>query len=98
MYKVLYDDRELGFFTLRRQSEDVDFAFLSGVYAAFRTSGIGFSCHYSEVVAGLQSGAKRVMTSYSTNNRGAAAVHLSMGHVLHEQWYVLVKHGRQITG
>lgn len=93
VFKVLYDDRELGFFTLKHQSEGVDFAFLSGTYAEFRNSGFGFSCHYCEVVEGIRSGAKRVMTSYSSNNRGAAAVHLSMGHVLHEQWYVLVKHG-----
>ena len=98
VYKILYADRDLGFFTLKRQSDDVEFAFLSGTYAAFRTSGLGFSCHYCEVVEGLRSGAKRVMTSYSSNNRGAAAVHLSMGHVLHQQYYILVKHGSRPAG
>lgn len=92
VFKMLYGDRELGFFTLKRQSDDVQFAFLSGTYSAFRTSGFGFACHYCEVVEGVRSGAKRVLSSYSSNNRGAAAVHLSMGHVLHEQCYILVKH------
>ena len=98
VYQVLYGDRDLGFFTLKRQSADVEFAFLSGTYTAFRTSGLGFTCHYCEVVEGLRSGAKRVMTSYSSNNRGAAAVHLSMGHVLHQQCYMLVKHGSPPIG
>lgn len=96
-FRVLYDDRELGFFTLRRKNEDTQIAFLSGTYAAFRNSGFGFCCHYSEVVEGIRTGAKRVATSYSSNNRGAAAVHLSMGHVLDEQWYVCVKHGKRIA-
>lgn len=93
VYTIFYGERELGFFSLKRQGNGETFAFLSGTYAAFRNSGFGFACHYCEVVEGLRSGAKRVMTSYSSNNRGAAAVHLSIGHVLHQQCYLLVKHG-----
>jgi hypothetical protein len=92
VYQVRYGDRELGFFSLKRTGDAETFAFLSGVYAEFRNSGFGFCCHYCEVVEGIRSGARRVMTSYSSNNRGATAVHLSMGHVLHQQAYILVKH------
>lgn len=95
VFKMLYDERDLGFFTLRRQSEDVEFAFLNGIYDEFRTSGFGFACHYCEIVESFRSGAKRVFTAYSSNNRGAAAVHLGMGHVLHQQCYVFVKHGQR---
>lgn len=92
IYEVNYKDRSVGFFTLRRKDEEVEIAFLSGVYEEFRTSGFGFCCHYCEVTEGVQPGASRVETIYSSNNRGAAAVHLSMGHVLMNQHHILIKH------
>jgi hypothetical protein len=93
VFQMSYSGREFGFFSLKPTGSGEVFAFLSGVYAEFRNSGFGFCCHYCEVVEAIRSGARRVMTSYSSNNRGATAVHLSMGHVLHQQVYILVKHG-----
>ena len=91
-YKLLYQGKDAGFFTLKKQSDTVYFAFLAGIYSDFINSGLGFCTHYYEVLEGKRLGARRVMTVFSSNNRGAVAIHLTMGHILHEQYYILIKH------
>lgn len=92
VYKLTYGDKDIGFFTLKRTSASEFFAFLSGNYSEYLFSGFGFCAHYFEVTEAIRLGAKRVMTSFSSNNRGAASIHFSMGHILHKQYYVFVKH------
>jgi hypothetical protein len=91
-YTLTYNTKNVGFFTLKKQTEHEYFAFLSGIYSDFLSSGLGFCTHYFEVIEAKRQGAKHVNTVYSSNNRGATAIHLNMGHVLREQYYVLVKH------
>lgn len=92
VFKVVYNEKDVGFFTLKRMGSDLHFAFLGGVYREFSTSGFGFCSHYCQIVEGRRQGSKRVMTAYSSNNRGAAAIHMTFGHVLYQQHYVLIKH------
>jgi hypothetical protein len=91
-YKLSFKGKDIGFFTLKRKTDIEYTAFLSAVYPDYFMSGLGLCPHYFEVTEGIALGAKHVMTSYSSNNRGATAIHLSMGHVLHRQYHVLIKH------
>lgn len=95
-YKLVYDDKGVGFFTIKKQTDDELFAFLAGIYSDFLNTGLGFCTNYYEVEEGKRQGAKRIMTAFSSNNRGAAAIHFSMGCVLHKLYYVLIKHKAEL--
>ncbi|MDB4644842.1 GNAT family N-acetyltransferase [Rubripirellula sp.] len=92
LFEVRYDKKPMGFFSLKEISNEITFAFLSGTYDAFRNSGLGFACHHEAIRAAIQFGAKKVKTAFSSNNRGAAAVHFSMGHTLAEQQHIFIRH------
>lgn len=92
MFKIEYKDEQVGFFGLKPRGERDIFAFLGGVYPDYLSSGFGFATNYYEIVEGKKSGARRITSVFSTNNRGAAAIHMSMGYTLLEQQYVLVRH------
>jgi len=97
LYKLVYGDKDFGFFGIKKQTEHDYYAFLGGVYPAFLSSGFGFSTNYYEIEEGRRLGAKRIKSLFSSNNRGAAAIHLSLGYALQQQYYVLIKHGQQKT-
>ena len=92
IYKVEYQHKTIGFFALKMISADVCFSFLAGLYTDFVRSGLGFCPHWHGLMEGFRLGAKRVLTTYSSNNRGAAALHMAMGHCLISQYYVFIKH------
>ena len=91
-YRVSHNQNQVGFFILKKNSEREWFAFLGGLYSSYLESGFGFSMNYFEVIEGQKLGAKRILTSFSSNNRGAAAIHLNLGYNLLKQYYIFVKH------
>lgn len=91
-YKLKYKEDAVGFFTFKQVNENTYFPFLGAVYEKYEKSGFGIALNYFEIEEGIRRGAKRIHSAFSTNNRGATGVHLSMGYVLQEQSYVLIKH------
>ncbi|WP_156968078.1 hypothetical protein [Desulfobacter vibrioformis] len=92
LYKISYNCKDIGFFALKKLTDTEYFAFLSGNYLEYLSSGLGFCAFYCEVTEAKRQGAKRVVGSYSSNNRGTTAILLSIGHILRMQYYVFVKH------
>jgi hypothetical protein len=91
-YKLIYKDNFIGFFTLQDKGNNIYFASLGGIFSDYQKFGFGFCMNYFEIIEGKKMNAKKIMTSYSSNNRAVSALHLSMGYHLDEQYYVFVKH------
>jgi len=92
LFKLMNLERPVGFFCIKSAGAGICFAFLGGIYPEFARAGFGVPMNFYEIEEGMKRGAKRILSSYSSNNRGAAAIHLKMGYVLIEQYHVLVKH------
>ncbi len=91
VYKILYKQKNIGFFGLR-DDKNKPFAFLGGIYKTHQNKGMGSIMNYMEIMAAKNRGASELQSTFSTNNRGAFAVHMSMGYILDKIEYVFVKH------
>ena len=91
IYKIQYKDKSAGFFGIKG-SNDKPFEFLAGVYKTFQNVGIGSIINCMAIDTVKKQGASELLGSFSTNNSGAFAIHMSMGYVLDNVEYVFVKH------
>ena len=92
LFKIARKGAVIGFFVLRKQEGGVCFACIGGIYPESQSHGFGFCLNYYEIYQGIQQGARRIVNAFSSNNRGASAIHMFLGYVLDEQYYVFVKH------
>lgn len=92
MYKLVYKGKNCGFFNLRLLENHSAFSAIGGVYPEFQRVGFGACVNYFEIVEATKLGARRIVTSFSSNNRGAAAIHFLLGYSIGDQSYVFVKH------
>ena len=92
LYSILYKDKKVGFFGLSQVKDNECFAFLGGVFPEYQRIGIGVIMNCFEIDEAKRQGAKRVITSFSSNNRGAYAVHLALNYTLIDNYYVFIKH------
>ena len=92
VHNVEVDGKRIGFFALKKLDESRYFLFLAGLYLTYQESGLGFCPHFRGIQEGINLGAKRVLLSYSSNNRGAAGLHMGMGHKLDEILHVFISH------
>jgi len=94
VYKIIYRQKSAGFFGLKG-SKIRPFEFLAGVYKPFQNVGIGSIINYMSIEAAKNQGAIELQGAFSTNNKGAFAIHMSMGYVLDNVEYVFVKHNKK---
>jgi len=92
LYKLVYKGGPAGFFTLRDRGGGVLVANLGGIYPDYRRHGFGLCMNYQVIAEANASDARRVVSSFSSNNRGASAIHLALGYILDSQYYVFVAH------
>ena len=92
IYKLVYRNNDIGFFTFKVIDEKVCYPYIAGVYKNYQSFGFGFCMNYFEIKEALARNMRRINSAYSSNNRGASAIHLSMGYILNEQYYVFIKH------
>ncbi len=92
VYKMEWKGRSVGFFTYKDLGKGIFFPFLGGVYAEYLKSGLGTAMNYCEIKEAVRRKGKKMKSAYSSNNRGAASVHMSLGYILDEQTYVFVGH------
>lgn len=93
IYKIVNNKNQaIGFFAYKDVNKNIAFPFLGGLYKSANILGLGFSIHYYALEEGRKRGRKKSMASYSSNNRISSALHMSLGYILEEQFYVFVKH------
>ena len=82
----------VGFFLMRRIDLGRSISNLAGLIGKFQNSGMGYALNYFEIEKSSSMGANSVISTFSSNNRGASAIHMSMGYVLDSQNYVYIRH------
>jgi hypothetical protein len=92
LFKLVYKGETAGFFVLKNQGNSNYHACIGGIYPNFQKFGFGLCLNYYEIYEGIKQNAKRIMGAYSSNNREASAIHLSIGYILDEQYYVFISH------
>ena len=95
IFKILYKDEAVGFFTLKNQGKGNFITNLGGLYPNFMKSGFGVVILYKTVNEAIKQDAKKVFSAFSSNNRGATSIHFSLSFNLDKQYYVFVKHNNK---
>ena len=92
VYKLIYKDQSIGYFTMKNLGDGVYYPFLSGMYRTYRTSGLGFNIAYKPLCEIAARGGTSVSTYISTNNDSAVRLHVSLGFRFDEITYVYTRH------
>jgi hypothetical protein len=92
VYKLLYQNQSIGYFTMKDLGDGVFYPFLAGMYRSHRTSGLGFNIAYKPMCEIAARGGTSVSTFISTNNDSAVRLHASLGFRFHQISYVYVRH------
>jgi len=92
IYQVTKSKELIGFFLMREIDSHSSDAILAGLLEKYQNSGLGFVLNYLEIEICKKIGSTSLHSTFSSNNRGATAVHMSMGYIVDHQHYVYVKH------
>ena len=92
IYEVTKAEDLIGFFLIRQINPNTSHAILAGLLDKYQKSGLGFVLNFLEIEVSQKTGSSAVYSIFSSNNRGALAIHMSMGYKVDRQHYVYVKH------
>jgi len=95
VYKLVYQNQSIGYFTMKDLGEGTYWPFLAGMYEGHRSSGLGFNIVYKSMCEVAARGGKLVSTYISTNNDQAIRLHVNMAFRFEEVTYVFVKHNHE---
>lgn len=90
--QLMLKEKFLGFFVFRQIDEQNYVCNLAGLMPGSQTFGVGFFLNYFQILELINRGGKILISTFSSNNRGASAIHLSIGYTLRQQYYVFVQH------
>ncbi len=92
VYKILYKNQTIGFFSLKKLNETTYYPYLAGLYNDFINSGLGFSVLRKPIEEVIKRNGKYISTYASTNNPSIIRTHVQQGFIIGETQYVFVKH------
>jgi hypothetical protein len=96
VYSFTYKNMQVGFFVMDPRTPMEWYATLGGVFPQHQNSGFGYFMNYLEIVTAIGCGAKRIYTTFSSNNAAVSAIHFMLGYRLIQQQYVLIRHGNKV--
>ena len=91
-YKVVLDNKTVGFFSDKTISPKLSQGVLGGVYADYRDTGMGIVYNYAHFMFCLERGIKKIVTSVSSNNPEVLRLHTLFGAEIKRLAYVFIKH------
>lgn len=92
VYKIIYKEDTIGFFTLKETSKGIYYPFLAGMYKAYSASGLGFTTLRKPIDEAIKRGGNLISTYASTNNLPVVRAHTQQGFSIKQIHYVFVKH------
>jgi hypothetical protein len=92
VYKLIYRDQSIGYFTMKSLGGGVYYPFLAGMYQSHRNSGLGFNVAYKPLCEIAARGGTAVSTHISANNGSVVRLHASLGFRFDEFTYVYIRH------
>lgn len=97
VYSLTHKNECVGFFVMESYSSKEWHATLGGIFPRHQRSGFGYFMNYLEIITALAKGAKRVYTSFSSNNTAVSAIHFALGYRLVQQQYILIRHTKTLA-
>jgi hypothetical protein len=92
IYKLIYREQSIGYFTMKSLGGGVYYPFLVGMYQSHRNSGLGFNALYKPLCEAAARGGTAISTHISANNGSAVRLHASLGFRFDEFTYVYIRH------
>ena len=92
LYKLVYKNESIGFFTFKQIEDGIYYPFLAGVYKKYQPTGLGAVFCYKPIVEAKKRNARQISTYVSTNNANTLRVHSSLGFAIESISYVFVRH------
>ena len=80
LFKLIYKEKAIGFFTFKKLSDDVYYPFLAGMYESHIRSGLGVNIVIKPVEEAVKRGAKFSDTYVVTNNLSSLTANLDYGY------------------
>lgn len=94
LFKIVYKEKDVGFFGLKQMREGVYFPYLNWIYQG-KAYGIGFALVYMEILEVNRRSGRTVTGSVSSNNVPSLAVLTSLGFIADSAEHVYVLHREQ---
>lgn len=95
LYKLIYKTLPVGFFVLKETAPGWCYPFLSGLYAAEATPGLGNILLHKIINEAMRRGLKSIASYISTNNLPVVKVHMAEGFNITNIHYVYIRHVKQ---
>jgi hypothetical protein len=92
VYKLIYRDQSIGYFTMKSLGGGVYYPFLAGMYRSHRDSGLGFNISYKPLCEVAARGGSAVSTHISASNANVVRLHAGLGFRFDEFTYVYIRH------
>jgi len=92
VYKIVYKNDAIGFFTFKEVDAGVYYPFLAGLYEKYSNSGLGFTTLRKPIEEVIARNGKFISTYASTNNPYVIRSHTQQGFSIKEMQYVFIKH------
>lgn len=80
VYKLIYKDSNIGFFTFKEIDDGVFYPFIAGMYEKYRTSGLGLNMVIKPVEEAIKRKGKYNSTFVVVNNLNSLTVNIGMGY------------------
>ncbi len=95
IFKIIYKNETVGFFTLKQIDKSTYYPFLAGLYNKYSSSGLGFTALRKPIEEVIRVGGKNISTYVSSNNLPIVNIHLQLGFVFRSLEYVYIKHKKK---
>ncbi len=92
LYKILYKQNAIGFFTFKQMPNGTFYPFLAGLYENYSKSGLGFETLRKPIEEVINRGGGIISTYASSNNLPVIRAHEQQGFQIFEITNVFVKH------
>ena len=92
IFKYIYKDKVIGFFSFKEIEDGVYYPFLAGIYKDFQHLPFGMVYVYKPIIEAKKRNGKMISTYISTNNPNAMRMHVDAGFTIKEVTYVYIKH------
>lgn len=92
MFKLIYKDKNIGFFAFKEVEEGVFYPFLAGMYEEYQKTGLGAIFNYKPMKEAKSRNGKKISTYISTNNSNTVRMHVLNGFEFGDIKYIYVKH------
>lgn len=92
IYKYIYKDKTVGFFTFKEIEEGIYYPFLAGIYKEYQKLPLGMLYTYKPLIEAKKRNGKCISTYISMNNSNAVRMHAQFGFGFKEVNNVYIRH------